>query len=79
MLAPLLFNIFFAAVINVVYVHFKADKYIMSALVYPRKKNGGGWAGKAYAGEPVLAMPPKGMFYADDAGLSRSPLYSWGI
>ena len=41
-LAPLVFNIFFAAVINVAYVRFKADKYIMGALVYLRKKNGEG-------------------------------------
>ena len=31
-LAPLLFNIFYAAVINVAYTGFKADKYIMDTL-----------------------------------------------
>ena len=36
-LAPLLFNIFFAAVINVAYARFKADKSTMGALVHPRK------------------------------------------
>ena len=36
MLAPLLFNIFFAAVINVAYTRFKADKDIMDALVHLR-------------------------------------------
>ena len=41
-LAPLLFNIFFAAVINVVYTRFKADKGIMDALVHLRKKKGAG-------------------------------------
>ena len=40
MLAPLLFNIFFAAVINVAYTRFEADKDNVGALVY-----GGGGAG----------------------------------
>ena len=39
-LASLLFNIFFAAVINVASTRFKADKGIMDALVYLRKKRG---------------------------------------
>ena len=37
-LAPLLFNIFFAAAIDVAYTPFKSDKDIMDALVHPRKK-----------------------------------------
>ena len=41
-LAPLLFNIFFAAVINVVSTRFKVDKGIMDALVHLRKKRGAG-------------------------------------
>ena len=41
-LAPLLFNIFFAAVINVVSTRFKADEGIMDALVQLRKKRGAG-------------------------------------
>ena len=41
-LAPLLFNIFFAAVINVASTRFKADKSIMDALVHLRKKRGAG-------------------------------------
>ena len=41
-LAPLLFNIFFAAVINVASTRFKADKGIMGALVHLRKKGAGG-------------------------------------
>ena len=41
-LAPLLFNIFFAAVINVASTRFKADKDIMDALVHLRKKKGAG-------------------------------------
>ena len=45
-LAPLLFNIFFAAVINVVSTRFKADKGIMDALVHLRKRKGRGRGGK---------------------------------
>ena len=41
-LAPLLFNIFLAAVINVGFTRFKADKGIVDALVHPRKKRGAG-------------------------------------
>ena len=44
-LAPLLFNIFFAAVINVASTRFKADKGIMDALVHLRKRRGAGGAG----------------------------------
>ena len=39
-LAPPLFNIFFAAVINLASTRFKADKGIMDALVHLRKKKG---------------------------------------
>ena len=39
-LAPLLFNVFFAAVINVASTRFKADKSIMDTLVHLRKKRG---------------------------------------
>ena len=71
MLAPLLFNIFFAAVINVASTRFKADKGIMDALVHLRKKRG---QGEATDGESVLATPLWGMLYADDAGVvSQSP------
>ena len=74
MLAPFLFNIFFAAVINVASTHFKADEGIMDALVHLRKKRGAGGQGEATAGESVLATPLWGMLYADDAGVvSRSP------
>ena len=41
-LAPLLFNIFFAAVINVASTRFKENKGIMGALVHLRKKRGAG-------------------------------------
>ena len=44
-LAPLLFNTFLAAVINVTYTRFKVDEDIMDALVYLRKKKGAGGAG----------------------------------
>ena len=73
-LTPLLFNIFFAAVINVASTRFKADKGIMNALVHLRKKREAGGRGEATAGESVLATPLWGMLYADDAGVvSRSP------
>ena len=51
MLAPLLFNIFFAAAINVASTRFKADKGIRDALVHLRKKRGEGGRGEATAGE----------------------------
>ena len=73
-LAPLLFNIFFAAVINMASARFKADKGIMDALVHLRKKRGAGERGEATVGELVLATPLWGMLYADDAGvISQSP------
>ena len=73
-LAPLLFNIFFAAVINVASMRFKADKGIMDTLVHLRTKRGAGGRGEVTAGESVLATPLWGVLYADDAGVvSRSP------
>ena len=69
MLAPLLFNIFFAAVINAASARFKADRGIMDALVHLRKKRGAGGRGEAAAEESVLATPLWGMLYADDAGV----------
>ena len=39
-LGPVLFKIFFAAVIDVASTRFKADKGIMDALVHLRKKRG---------------------------------------
>ena len=73
-LAPILFNIFFTAIINVASTRFKAGKGIMDALVYLRKKRGAGGRGEATAGESVLATPLWGMVYADDAGVvSQSP------
>ena len=73
-LAPLLFHIFFAAVINVASTRFKTDEGIMDALVHLRKKRGAGGRGEAAAGETVLATPLWSMLYADDAGVvSTSP------
>ena len=73
-LAPFLFNIFFAAVINVASTRFKADKGIMEALVHLRKKRGAGGRGDATAGDSVLATTLWGMFYANDARVvSQSP------
>ena len=68
-LAPLLFNIFFAAVINAAFTRFKADKGITDALVYLRKKREAGGRGEATAGESVLATSLWGILYADDAGV----------
>ena len=45
-LAPLLFNIVFPAAINMAYTRFKADKGIMNALMYLRKKRRRGDGGK---------------------------------
>ena len=74
MLEPVLFNIFFAAVINLASTRFTADKGIMDALVHPRKKRGTGGRGEATVGEAVLATPLRGMLYADEAGVvSQSP------
>ena len=72
MLAPLLFNIFFAAVINLASTRSKADRGIMDALVHLRKKRGA--RGEATVGESALATPLWGMLYADDAEVvSQSP------
>ena len=73
-LAPLLFNIFFAVVISVASTRFKAGKGIMGALVHLRKKRGAGGLGEACAGESILATLLWGMLYADHAGVvSQSP------
>ena len=53
-LAPLLFNIFFAAFINVAYTRFKPDKGFMDALVHLRRITGAGVRGGATDGEPAL-------------------------
>ena len=68
-LAPLLFNIFLGAVINMASTYFKADKGIIDALVHLRKKKGARGRGEATAGESVLATPLWGMLYAADSGV----------
>ena len=45
-LAPLLFDIFFVAFINVVYTRFKVDKDFMNALVHLSKRTGAGGRGE---------------------------------
>ena len=69
MLAPLVLNIFFAAVIYVASARSKADKGIMNALVHLRMKRGVGGQGETTVGESVLATPLWGMLYADNAGV----------
>ena len=59
-LAPLLFNILFAAVINLASTHFKADQGIMDVLVRLMKKKGAGGGGKQLL---------ESMLYANDAGV----------
>ena len=71
MLSSLLFNIFFAAVLKVVFQRFSEDPAILAELAYPK--------------EPLTSMGPEpamdcvcravwGMLYADDACIvSRSP------
>ena len=73
-LAPLLFNICFTAVIRVAYTRFEADKGIMDALVGLRRKAGTGGRGETTSGEPAPATLLWSMLYADDAGvISQSP------
>ena len=73
-LAPLPFNIFFVAVINVASTRFEADKGIMDAFVHLRKKRGAGGRGEATVGKTVLVTPLWGMLCADDARVvSQSP------
>ena len=73
-LAPLLFNIFLAVVMNVASTRFKVDQGIMDTSEHLRKKREAGGRGEATAGELFLATPLWGMLYADDAGVvSQSP------
>ena len=53
--APLLFNIFFAAVTHVAYTRFEADEGIMDALVGLRKNAGARRRGETTSGEPAPA------------------------
>ena len=59
-LVPLLFNLLFAAVINVAYTRSKADKYIMDAMR---------GQGKAAVWKSALATSLCGVFYADNGGV----------
>ena len=67
MLAPLLFNIFFAALMKVAYKRFKANKEIIDALVHPRKKKGGGGGGGSNCRRAIFGDAALSMLYADDA------------
>ena len=69
MLSPLLFNIFFEAVIEVVLVRFSEDDTILKDLVYLEEEAGVG------AGTPLerARRAVWGVLYADDADVvSRS-------
>ena len=66
-LAPFVFSIFFAAVINVAYTRFKEDKGIIHTLVRLQKKTGAGGYGKATTGGPALTTWRLGMLHADPA------------
>ena len=68
-LVPLLFNLFFAVVIDVAYTSFKVGRDIMDALMHPRKKNGGKGERGETAGEPSLPTLLWDTLYADDAGV----------
>ena len=70
-LAPLLLNIFFAAVINVASTRYKADEGIMDALVHLRKKRGAGGRGGTTAEESDLATPLWVCFTLTMPGSSR--------
>ena len=73
-LAPLLFNIFFAAVIKLASTRFKAAKASWTLWYTPEEEKGGGGRGEATVGESALETPLRGMLYADDTGVvSQSP------
>ena len=61
MLAPFLFNIFFATFINAAYTRFKVDRDIMYGFVHLREKMGAGGWGEATPGGPALATSLWGM------------------
>ena len=70
-LASLLFNIFFTAVINVAYTRLKADIKVSWTLWCTQGRKGG--RGGATAGKPALATPLWDMLNADDAGVVSQP------
>ena len=75
---PLLFSIFFAAVINVAYTHFKAGEDIVDALVHLRNKTGAGGRGtnqrRASIGDVALGA----CFTMTLSESSRKRPSSWG-
>ena len=77
-LAPLLLNIFFAAVINVASTRFKADKGIMDALVRLRKKGGAGGRGKQLPESQPSRRRFGACFTLAMPGSSRDHPSSWG-
>ena len=54
-LAPLLFNMFLVALVNVAHTHFKVDKDIMDALIHLSKKERAGGRGEETAQKSILA------------------------
>ena len=62
--APLLFNIFFATVINVASTRFKADKGIMDALEHLKKEKGGGGGGGGGGEQLPVSQPSRCRFGA---------------
>ena len=72
-LAPLLFNIFFAAVINVTSTHFKADKGSMDTLVHLRKRRGAGGPGKQLPESQSSRRRFRVCFTLTMPGSSRNP------
>ena len=73
MLAPLLFNVLFAAVINGAYTRFKADKASMHALVQLRKKPGARGRQVVTSEEPVLEASLESMLYTDETRVVPQP------
>ena len=71
-LAPILFNIFFAAVINLASMRFKADKGIMDALVHLRKNRRRGGGGKQLSQSQPSRRPFGVCFTLTMPGSSRN-------
>ena len=76
MLAPLLFSIFFAAVINMASTRFKAAKGIMGTFVLLREKKGGG--GKQLPESQYRRRRFGACFMLTMPGSSRNHPSSWG-
>ena len=78
MLVPLVYNIFFATIINVACTRLKPDKDITDTSVHLRKKTGAGRRRELTAGEPDLAMSLWGILYVDDPESPRNHPSSGG-